>query len=159
MQPPLCTTLCLQFLPSQCPHHSCCQSKQYSEWQLPLLARTATKFQLQTPLILYGVLGAWVSAHNAGATMWLHCPGHSAEQESDSVPQTVSSSDQCCPPFASPLFPKHSSTPETPTRLSTHYHPVWATELQVLAKEHWRLTTWGHAAWLNPRTHLCGMTH
>lgn len=29
--------------------------------------RTATKFKLQTPLILCGLLAAWVSRHNAGA--------------------------------------------------------------------------------------------
>lgn len=62
-------------------------------------AFAATKFKFQMPLVLCGALAAWVSMHNAGATMSLRCPGHSGERESDRVQRAVSSLALRCSPF------------------------------------------------------------
>lgn len=78
-----------------------------------------TKFKLQEPLILYRrTPAAWVSAHNAGPTMWLHCPGHSAEQESDSVRASYEFIRPALLAFLS-LY-KYSLHPATRALLSTH---------------------------------------
>lgn len=92
----VCTVFCCVSLFTMPSSEAAVRANNTLEWQLPSPACTATKFKLQEPLILYGVLAAWVSTHKAGPTMWLHCPGHSAEQENDSVQPAMSSLEQHC---------------------------------------------------------------
>lgn len=86
-------------------------SQQCSEWQLLVLAlKPPASLSYKEPIdCRRGRRLPGLARHKAAATMRLHCPGHRAEQESDSAGRAMSSLDRRCSPFLS--FPsQHSLT-------------------------------------------------
>lgn len=62
-----CTTSRLRLVCSQCLRQRLLSGQTILGVTAAVARRTATKFKLQTALILCGLLAAWVSRHNAGA--------------------------------------------------------------------------------------------
>lgn len=93
---------------------------------------------------------SWLACTMAGVTMWMYCPGHSPEQESDSIQQTMSSLEQHCSPFSLPL--PHSLPDEVcPSQYSLRScMSHWVTGI---SRGTLKIATRGHAALLNPWTH------